>query len=73
MISKTTKPRAGWAEPAKRVRARNDDHELLLGLLAEDANKSLAHMIDKLNEAHTAISHLKKSLMARKRSRSAKP
>lgn len=46
---------------------QDDDSELQLGLLADQANKSLARMIDKLDEAHAAVSHLKKSLAVRKR------
>jgi hypothetical protein len=46
---------------------RDDDSELQLGLLADQANKALARMIDKLDEAHTAVSNLKRSLAARKR------
>lgn len=46
---------------------RDDDIELQLGLLANQANQALTRMIDKLDEAHAAISHLKKSLAGRKR------
>ncbi len=28
LISKSTKPRAGWAEAARRMRERNEDHLL---------------------------------------------
>jgi len=46
---------------------RDDDSTLQLGLLAEQANKALIRMIDKLDEAHIAVSHLKRSLAGRKR------
>jgi guanylate kinase len=46
---------------------RDDDSELQLGLLAAQANMALARMIDKLDEAHTAVSRLKRSLAGRKR------
>lgn len=46
---------------------RDNDSELQLGLLAEQANKALARMIGKLDEAHAAVSNLKRSLAARKR------
>ena len=46
---------------------RDDDGELQLGLLAEQANKALARMIGKLDEAHAAVSSLRRSLATRKR------
>jgi guanylate kinase len=46
---------------------RDDDSELQLGLLVGQANKSLARMIGKLDEAHAAVNELKRSLAARKR------
>lgn len=46
---------------------RDDEGELQLGLLAEQANKALTRMIGKLDEAHAAVSTLRRSLAARKR------
>lgn len=46
---------------------RDDDGELQLGLLAGQANKALARMIGKLDEAHAAVSNLRRSLTAKKR------
>ena len=46
---------------------RDDNGELQLGLLAGQANKALTRMIDKLDEAHAAVSSLRRSLATRKR------
>jgi len=46
---------------------RDDDDELQLGLLAGQANKALTRMTGKLDEAHAAVSNLKRNLAARKR------
>ncbi len=50
-----------------RYLERDDDGELQLGLLAGQANKALARMIGKLDEAHAAVSNLRRSLTAKKR------
>jgi guanylate kinase len=46
---------------------RDDKGELQLGLLAGQANKALTRMIGKLDEAHAAVSTLRRSLAAKKR------
>jgi len=46
---------------------RDDNSELQLGLLAGEASKALARMIGKLDEAHAAVSSLRRNLAARKR------
>lgn len=46
---------------------RDHDEELQLGLLAGQAVKALNRMIDKLDEAHTAVGSLRRNLAQRKR------
>lgn len=46
---------------------RDDEGELQLGLLAGEADKALARMIGKLDEAHAAVTSLRRTLATRKR------
>lgn len=66
MITGTIRPRAGWAEAAQRMRARNED-ELQLDLLAGRAKKALTRMIEKLDKAHAAVRSLRRNFASRKR------
>ena len=62
------------ADRALRSRPKDDEpfkddtegDELQLSLLAAEANKSIERMIQKLDETHSSLTHLRKSLSRRK-------
>lgn len=50
----------------RHLKNDSEGDELQLSVLAEEAHKSIERMIQKLDETHSSLTHLRKSLSRRK-------